>query len=218
MTLTEVYVTYRLHAVLQGATTATTWARSPASLRALRWPWRRMRSSWLLPLGRKPCCSLSPACNRHPGPSWLLNSPHGRLLVTHASVRGACDPDTLLAEQVCDQGGAKLLQRYIQWRRLQQLMREISTLSVAKRSNAPAQASAAVDPRQVRARPSALRGLPHSLAVCHRVCWLQVEVYLEEMLLLCQRSEEYNGFMLARLESPDSQPAAVSPRVRSATT
>jgi hypothetical protein len=43
----------------------------------------------------------------------------------------------------------------------------------------------------------------------------QVEVYLEEMLLLCQRSEEYNGFMLARLEpSPGSQPAAAaSPRV-----
>lgn len=51
---------------------------------------------------------------------------------------------------MCDQAGARLLQRYIQWRRLQQLMREISTLSVAKRSSAPVQASAAVDPRQVR--------------------------------------------------------------------
>lgn len=47
----------------------------------------------------------------------------------------------------------------------------------------------------------------------------QVEVYLEEMLLLCQRSEEYNGFMLARLQSPagtagESQLPSMSPRVR----
>ena len=40
------------------------------------------------------------------------------------------------------------------------------------------------------------------------------------MLLLCQRSEEYNGFMLARLQSPagsagESQPASMSPRVGS---
>ncbi len=53
----------------------------------------------------------------------------------------------------------------------------------------------------------------------HR-CNAQVEVYLEEMLLLCQRSEEYNGFMLARLQSPaaaagESQPSSMSPRVGS---
>ena len=56
--------------------------------------------------------------------------------------------------QVCEQAGTKVLQRYIQWRRLQQLMREISSHSVAKRSNAPAQAALAVDPRQVCVAPA----------------------------------------------------------------
>ncbi|EIE27386.1 COG4-domain-containing protein [Coccomyxa subellipsoidea C-169] len=77
-------------------------------------------------------------------------------------------------QQLCDQHGTKIMQRYIKFRRLQQLMGEIGTLSVAKRTSAPAQASLAVDPRQI-------------------------EGYLEEMLLLCQRSEEYNQFMLAKL-------------------
>ncbi|KAK9907313.1 hypothetical protein WJX75_001280 [Coccomyxa subellipsoidea] len=77
-------------------------------------------------------------------------------------------------QQLCDQHGTKIMQRYIKFRRLQQLMGEIGTLSVAKRTSAPAQASLAVDPRQI-------------------------EGYLEEMLVLCQRSEEYNQFMLAKL-------------------
>ncbi len=51
--------------------------------------------------------------------------------------------------QLCDQHGTKIMQRYIKFRRLQQLMGEIGTLSVAKRTSAPAQASLAVDPRQV---------------------------------------------------------------------
>ena len=60
----------------------------------------------------------------------------------------------LCVVQVCEQAGTKVLQRYIQWRRLQQLMREISSHSVAKRSNAPAQAALAVDPRQVCVSPA----------------------------------------------------------------
>ncbi len=57
--------------------------------------------------------------------------------------------------QLCDQHGTKIMQRYIKFRRLQQLMGEIGTLSVAKRTSAPAQASLAVDPRQV-SNPAAL--------------------------------------------------------------
>lgn len=51
--------------------------------------------------------------------------------------------------QLCDQYGAKLLARYVQHRRLQQLISETATLSHARRTSAPAQATLAVDPRQV---------------------------------------------------------------------
>ena len=52
--------------------------------------------------------------------------------------------------QLCDQYGAKLLARYVQYRRLQQLISETATLSHARRTSAPAHATLAVDPRQVR--------------------------------------------------------------------
>ncbi len=58
--------------------------------------------------------------------------------------------------QLCDQHGTKIMQRYIKFRRLEQLMGEIGTLSVAKRTSAPAQASLAVDPRQVSRSPTHL--------------------------------------------------------------
>lgn len=55
--------------------------------------------------------------------------------------------------QLCDQYGAKLLARYVQHRRLQQLISETSTLSHARRTSAPTQATLAVDPRQVLPAP-----------------------------------------------------------------
>ena len=58
---------------------------------------------------------------------------------------------------MCDQFGAKLLARYVQHRRLQQLISETSTLSHARRTSAPAQATLAVDPRQVTSEPYQIR-------------------------------------------------------------
>lgn len=43
---------------------------------------------------------------------------------------------------------------------------------------------------------------------------VQIEGYLEEMLLLCQRSEEYNQFMLAKLMSAAT--GSESPKASSA--
>ena len=54
-----------------------------------------------------------------------------------------------LHAQLCDQYGARLLSRYVQHRRLQALISETGALSHARRTSAPAQATLAVDPRQV---------------------------------------------------------------------
>ncbi|CAL5229024.1 g12271 [Coccomyxa viridis] len=94
-------------------------------------------------------------------------------------VGNAFGPEAVLTlisglQQLCDQYGAKLLERYVKHRRLQQLISETSTLSHARRTSAPAQATLAVDPRQI-------------------------EGFLEEMVLLCQRSEEYNQFVVAKI-------------------
>ncbi|CAK0785054.1 hypothetical protein CVIRNUC_008259 [Coccomyxa viridis] len=91
-------------------------------------------------------------------------------------------------QQLCDQYGAKLLARYVQHRRLQALVSETSALSHARRTSAPAQAALAVDPRQV-------------------------EGFLEEMVLLCQRSEEYSQFMVAKIgTAAGAAPAEASAR------
>ncbi|KAK9819498.1 hypothetical protein WJX81_007056 [Elliptochloris bilobata] len=86
-------------------------------------------------------------------------------------------------QRACDEQGTRVLQRFVQLRRLPQLVKEVGSLSAAGRS---ADASAAmpppVDPRQV-------------------------EGYLEELLLLCQRSEEYAQFVLGAMA------AAVAPAV-----
>mmetsp|Transcript_26 Transcript_26/g.78 ORF Transcript_26/g.78 Transcript_26/m.78 type:complete len:746 (+) Transcript_26:194-2431(+) len=75
----------------------------------------------------------------------------------------------------CDNTGSKILRRYLEHRQLQRLVREISG---SKRSAEPNLTSpdrkAAVDPRQV-------------------------ELFLGEIVMLSQRSEEYNQFMLAKL-------------------
>ena len=92
-------------------------------------------------------CSSNVHCGQlimrdHQRLSWLTYM-QSTLRISH------CQTCSAILLQVCEQAGTKVLQRYIQWRRLQQLMREISSHSVAKRSNAPAQAALAVDPRQV---------------------------------------------------------------------
>ncbi|KAL4441200.1 hypothetical protein ABPG77_011437 [Micractinium sp. CCAP 211/92] len=70
----------------------------------------------------------------------------------------------------CDVHGTKLLQRYADYRRLARIAGQIG---MRKRDDTTAEA-APVEPRQV-------------------------EAFLEELLLLCQRSEEYTQFLLARM-------------------
>ncbi|KAK9830013.1 hypothetical protein WJX72_009198 [[Myrmecia] bisecta] len=77
-------------------------------------------------------------------------------------------------QQECDAQGTRIVQRFISYRRLPQTMKEISNVSAAKRMEGSADGMAPVDSRKV-------------------------EGCLEEMLLVCQRSEEYNQFMLAKM-------------------
>ena len=70
--------------------------------------------------------------------------------------------------QLCDQYGAKLLARYVQHRRLQQLISETSTLSHARRTSAPAQATLAVDPRQVMPAPRPIRPITAAASLPER--------------------------------------------------
>lgn len=84
--------------------------------------------------------------------------------------------------QLCDQYGTKLLARYVQYRRLQQLISETATLSHARRTSAPAQATLAVDPRQVRpARlPTWLR-----VSLCRKAL-VVARLFLAKIPLQCQ--------------------------------
>ncbi|KAK9828174.1 hypothetical protein WJX74_001770 [Apatococcus lobatus] len=100
----------------------------------------------------------------------------------------ACSHVALALHEECDEHGERLLDRYIKFRRLAQLVRDIASIGSLRQAggNLAAEASLAVDPRQV-------------------------EAYLEEMLLLCSRSEEYNLWMLQSLAAFDvSQALAAS--------
>ena len=47
--------------------------------------------------------------------------------------------------------------------------------------------------------------------------WMQVEAFLEEILLLCQRSEEYTTYLLARMGdvvAPDALPPSKETHIR----
>ncbi|KAK9800904.1 hypothetical protein WJX73_009018 [Symbiochloris irregularis] len=77
----------------------------------------------------------------------------------------------------CDTHGSQLLRRFMQQRKLPQLMRQTLAASGPKRlakDEAAPEGASSVDPRQV-------------------------EESLGELLLLCQRSEEYSQYMLAML-------------------
>mmetsp|Transcript_65552 Transcript_65552/g.207305 ORF Transcript_65552/g.207305 Transcript_65552/m.207305 type:complete len:758 (-) Transcript_65552:47-2320(-) len=99
-----------------------------------------------------------------------------------AMLTSAFGPDAmttaiLVLQQVCDDRGALLLARYQEHRRLQYLVQQVVGGSMgAALGNALGKmgATETVDPREV-------------------------EGYLEEILMLCQRSEEYNGYMVQRL-------------------
>lgn len=97
---------------------------------------------------------------------------------------------------MCDQHGTKIMQRYIKVRRLQQLMGEIGTLSVAKRTSAPALASLAVDPRQVSQKSRFLR-LPGILASL-RNYWQQMSWPRDRFQCLVVRSHVVNVMLAAR--------------------
>ncbi|PSC72320.1 conserved oligomeric Golgi complex subunit 4 isoform B [Micractinium conductrix] len=81
----------------------------------------------------------------------------------------------------CDVHGTRLLQRYADYRRLARIAGQIG---MRKRDDTTAEA-APVEPRQV-------------------------EAFLEELLLLCQRSEEYTQFLLARMAEV-AAPGALPP-------
>ena len=95
----------------------------------------------------------------------------------------------------CDAHGARILQRYCEHRRLRQLV---------------AAAVAAASPDKARpadADPAAARADPR-----------QVEEYLEEVLVLYQRCEEYNAYLLAAMTAavaPDPLGTAREQAVRS---
>mmetsp|Transcript_32816 Transcript_32816/g.77788 ORF Transcript_32816/g.77788 Transcript_32816/m.77788 type:complete len:739 (+) Transcript_32816:153-2369(+) len=86
----------------------------------------------------------------------------------------------------CDTAGSRVLTRYLEHRQLQRLVREVSG---SKRGTDPPLGSpdrvTVVDPRQV-------------------------EVYLEEIVMLSQRSEEYNEFMLSRLREAAADPVGAA--------
>lgn len=90
----------------------------------------------------------------------------------------------------CDTHGSRLLQRFMQVRRLPQLMRATLAASAPRRlakDGAAPDAAVGVDPRQV-------------------------EESLGEVLLLCQRSEEYSQYLLGMLcrQPPLASPTAAA--------
>lgn len=94
----------------------------------------------------------------------------------------------------CDAHGARILQRYCEHRRLRQLV------AAAVAAASPEKARAADEPAPPRADPR------------------QVEEYLEEVLVLYQRCEEYNAYLLAAMAAavaPDPLGAAREQAVRS---
>lgn len=96
-------------------------------------------------------------------------------------------------QEECDARGTFLLKKYMDFRRLPKISKDISSLT---RTAASAVAIAggvgdAPDPRDI-------------------------QVYLEEMLLLCQTSEEFISFMNARLRDAASAGAQLSPRAGNA--
>ncbi|GMH33415.1 hypothetical protein BSKO_01249 [Bryopsis sp. KO-2023] len=75
----------------------------------------------------------------------------------------------------CDSRGSKIIQRYLEARRLPRLVKEVG-LRKHKDMALMAGTTTLVDPREV-------------------------ENFLQEVLLLCQRSEEYNQFMLGKMSA-----------------
>lgn len=86
---------------------------------------------------------------------------------------GAAAPQALVQElqKECDIRGAHVLQRFVEHRRLPALARRARTHSAARAADGDA-----VDPREI-------------------------EGFLDEMLMLGQRVEEYTGFMLAQMRA-----------------
>jgi len=76
----------------------------------------------------------------------------------------------------CDTAGSRVLRRYLEHRRLQRLVKEIGGAKHRAPPVGSPERSALVDP-------------------------LQVESFLDEIVMISQRSEEYNGFMLGKLRA-----------------
>eukprot|EP00891_Asterochloris_glomerata_P008941 jgi/Astpho2/8941/Aster-02621 len=93
-------------------------------------------------------------------------------------------------QEECDIQGSRLVQRYIEDRKLERLVHEIGAAGAASRGDTPS-GHMPVDPREV-------------------------EGHLEEMLELCKRSEQYSHFMLgAAGEAGDPLDPAAENRFRS---
>lgn len=122
----------------------------------------------------------------------------------------------------CDAAGAKILQRYSSVRQLARLLQSIHQ----DKGGAVLPEAATSSPREVSSAVNTPLHRQQKLARADPPCtyvssswptyWcstggVQVEGYLEEMLLLAQRAEEYNQFMLAKMTealAPAPLPAA----------
>lgn len=104
-------------------------------------------------------------------------------------LRGLHGEDAVVAavrelQQECDERGAAVLARYVEHRKLAKLARDVAAHKAAA---AGPLAGEGPNPREV-------------------------EVYLEEMLVISKRNEEYAHFMLAKMRDAEAFGAQVSPR------